>query len=152
MSYRALCIRSEETRCRFCNNVLPDWRPALTPSALRPTSSVMSVRYRGVTHRITYTPGPDGLQHFLETLQGIGIKVASASQVTFLCRSPDTGMCRCTPTRGRHVVAWACDSAGQSSQAVHAAQPVQLPRPSAVTPPPCHVATRPLASKPKLLP
>lgn len=52
----------------------------------------MSVRYRGVTHRITYTPGPDGLQHFLETLQGIGIKVASASQVTFLCRSPDTGV------------------------------------------------------------
>lgn len=51
----------------------------------------MSVRYRGVTHRITYTPGPDGLQHFLETLQSIGIKVASASQVTFLCRSPDTG-------------------------------------------------------------
>jgi hypothetical protein len=54
----------------------------------------MSVRYRGVTHRITYTPGPDGLAHFLETLQSIGIKVASASQVTFLCRSPDTGQCR----------------------------------------------------------
>jgi len=51
----------------------------------------MSVRYRGVTHKITYNPGPDGLQHFLETLQSIGIKVASASQVTFLCRSPDTG-------------------------------------------------------------
>eukprot|EP00879_Flechtneria_rotunda_P004303 GHRR01004552.1.p1 GENE.GHRR01004552.1~~GHRR01004552.1.p1 ORF type:complete len:215 (+),score=65.81 GHRR01004552.1:601-1245(+) len=51
----------------------------------------MSVRYRGVTYRITYTPGPDGLQHFLKTLQEIGIKVASASQVTFLCRSPDTG-------------------------------------------------------------
>lgn len=51
----------------------------------------MSVRYRGVTHKITYTPGPDGLKHFLETLQSIGIKVASASQVTFLCRSPDTG-------------------------------------------------------------
>jgi hypothetical protein len=82
---------SEETLCRFCNNVLPDWRPALTPTSLQPTSSVMSVRYRGVTHRITYTPGPDGLQHFLETLQSIGIKVASASQVTFLCRSPDTG-------------------------------------------------------------
>lgn len=83
---------SEETRCRFCNNVLPDWRPTLTPSSLKPTSSVMSVRYRGVTHRITYTPGPDGLQHFLETLQSIGIKVASASQVTFLCRAPDTGV------------------------------------------------------------
>lgn len=51
----------------------------------------MSVRYRGVTHRITYIPGPDGLDHFLATLQSIGIKVASASQVTFLCRSPDTG-------------------------------------------------------------
>eukprot|EP00775_Hariotina_reticulata_P010439 gene10439-10597_t len=51
----------------------------------------MSVRYRGVTYRITYTPGPDGLEHFLQTLQRIGIKVASASQVTFLCRSPDTG-------------------------------------------------------------
>lgn len=36
-------------------------------------------------------PGPDGLEHFLATLQAIGIKVASASQVTFLCRSPDTG-------------------------------------------------------------
>lgn len=82
---------SEETRCRFCDNVLPDWRPALTPTTLKPVASVMSVRYRGVTHRITYTPGPDGLQHFLETLQSIGIKVASASQVTFLCRAPDTG-------------------------------------------------------------
>jgi hypothetical protein len=71
--------------------VLPDWRPALTPTELKPAASVMSVRYRGVTHKITYTPGPDGLQHFLETLQSVGIKVASASQVTFLCRSPDTG-------------------------------------------------------------
>jgi hypothetical protein len=44
-----------------------------------------------VTHRIQYTPGPDGLESFLNTLQSIGIKVASASQVTFLCRSPDTG-------------------------------------------------------------
>lgn len=51
----------------------------------------MSVRYRGVTHRIQYTPGPDGLDSFVQTLQSIGIKVASASQVTFLCRSPDTG-------------------------------------------------------------
>eukprot|EP00878_Enallax_costatus_P010484 GHUV01010946.1.p1 GENE.GHUV01010946.1~~GHUV01010946.1.p1 ORF type:complete len:253 (+),score=68.20 GHUV01010946.1:540-1298(+) len=90
-NYSTLCICSEETRCRFCHSVLPDWRPALTPTQLKPTASVMSVRYRGVTYRITYTPGPDGLQHFLETLQSIGIKVASASQVTFLCRSPDTG-------------------------------------------------------------
>lgn len=86
-----LSFCSEETRCRFCHAVLPDWRPALTPTQLKPTASVMSVRYRGVTYRITYTPGPDGLQHFLETLQSIGIKVATASQVTFLCRSPDTG-------------------------------------------------------------
>ena len=71
--------------------MLPDWRPALTPPTLRPASSVMSVRYRGVTHRITYTPSPDGLQQFLEALQAIGIKVSSPSQVTFLCRAPDTG-------------------------------------------------------------
>uniref|UniRef100_A0A383VT68 RING-CH-type domain-containing protein n=1 Tax=Tetradesmus obliquus TaxID=3088 RepID=A0A383VT68_TETOB len=83
--------KDEETRCRFCHSVLPDWRPALTPQQLKPAASVMSVRYRGVTYRITYTPGPDGLEHFLATLQAIGIKVASASQVTFLCRSPDTG-------------------------------------------------------------
>lgn len=83
--------KDEETRCRFCNEVLPDWRPALTPTTLHPKPSVMSVRYRGVTHRIQYTPGPDGLESFLQTLQSIGIKVASASQVTFLCRSPDTG-------------------------------------------------------------
>jgi hypothetical protein len=44
-----------------------------------------------VTHRIQYTPGPDGVDSFLKTLQSIGIKVASASQVTFLCRCPDTG-------------------------------------------------------------
>lgn len=75
--------------------MLPDWRPALTPQQLKPAASVMSVRYRGVTYRITYTPGPDGLEHFLATLQAIGIKVASASQVTFLCRSPDTGVCCC---------------------------------------------------------
>ncbi|KAI8462876.1 MAG: hypothetical protein J3K34DRAFT_164013 [Monoraphidium minutum] len=83
--------KAEETRCRFCDRVLPDWRPALTPLELQPKPSVMSVRYRGVTHRIQYTPGPDGLESFLHTLQAIGIKVASASQVTFLCRSPDTG-------------------------------------------------------------
>ena len=83
--------RSEERHCRFCNQELPDWRPALTPSALQPKPSVMSVRYKGVTHRIQYTPGPDGLEHFLSSLQRVGIKVASASQVTFLCRSPDTG-------------------------------------------------------------
>jgi hypothetical protein len=38
--------RSEETRCRFCHSLLPDWRPALTPDALKPKPSVMSVRYR----------------------------------------------------------------------------------------------------------
>jgi hypothetical protein len=96
-SSRPAC--SEETRCRFCHSVLPDWRPALTPQQLKPAASVMSVRYRGVTYRITYTPGPDGLEHFLATLQAIGIKVASASQVTFLCRSPDTGVhCCCSLT------------------------------------------------------
>lgn len=40
--------RSEETRCRFCDEVLPDWRPALTPEELQPKPSVMSVRYKCV--------------------------------------------------------------------------------------------------------
>jgi hypothetical protein len=62
--------------------VLPDWRPALTPQQLRPQPSTMSVRHRGVTHRIQYTPGPDGLDAFLATLQAIGIKVQSASQAS----------------------------------------------------------------------
>lgn len=83
--------KQEENVCRFCNEMLPDWKPALTPKGVEPVSSVMSVRYKGVTYRITYTPGPDGLNNFLTQLRAIGIKVASASQVTFLCRSPDTG-------------------------------------------------------------
>jgi hypothetical protein len=37
---------SEETRCRFCDQVLPDWRPALTPQTLQPKPSIMSVRYK----------------------------------------------------------------------------------------------------------
>ncbi len=47
--------------------------------------------HRGTTHRIEYTPGPDGVASFLTTLNELGIRVASASQVTFLCRCPDTG-------------------------------------------------------------
>jgi hypothetical protein len=38
--------RSEETRCRFCSQVLPDWRATLTPAELQPQPSIMSVRYR----------------------------------------------------------------------------------------------------------
>lgn len=53
MSDSNFCIRL--LLRRFCHEVLPDWRPALTPKQLKPAASVMSVRYRGVTHRITYT-------------------------------------------------------------------------------------------------
>lgn len=83
--------RDEERSCRFCHQVLPDWKPALTPQDLQPASSVMSVKYRGVTHYITYTPGPDSTKHFMAELARLGIQMATPKNITFLCRAPDTG-------------------------------------------------------------
>ena len=39
----------EETRCRFCNGELPDWKPVLTPSGeeVAIASPTMSVTFNG---------------------------------------------------------------------------------------------------------
>jgi len=41
--------RSEETRCRFCDGELPDWKPVLTPSGeeVAVASPTMSVTFNG---------------------------------------------------------------------------------------------------------
>ncbi len=53
-------------QCRFCNAVLPDWRPTLTPANLEPATPVVSVHFNGTVYRIKVKPGANGFAQVRE--------------------------------------------------------------------------------------
>lgn len=86
----------EETRCRFCDQVLPDWRPNITPEHLRPAVPVMSIHFNNNTYWLEVHPGPDGLRRFQsEVRQLLGLKDNQEFDITFECKVPGTAGSRC---------------------------------------------------------
>jgi hypothetical protein len=85
--------RDEEKKCRFCEQLLPDWRPVLTPAHLNPASPIVSIHYGGRCYRLRVKPGTSGYMQFRSQLQNItGTAPMDTMQITFQCKSPDTGM------------------------------------------------------------
>lgn len=84
--------RTEETRCRFCNNVLPDWRESITPPDVRPAVPVMSIHFHNTTYWLEVRPGPEGLSKFQsEVRRLLGLSDNQDFDITFECKVPGTG-------------------------------------------------------------
>ncbi|KAG2488818.1 hypothetical protein HYH03_012617 [Edaphochlamys debaryana] len=90
--------RSEEKRCRFCNQALPAlWKPdsSAQKEELR-VAPVMAVRYNGPEgtreFKLRVRPGPEGLALFKAHLKAVlGFDVGPEFLVTFECQMPATG-------------------------------------------------------------
>lgn len=79
----------EEKECRFCGNVLPDWREA--HEHLPRGRPVMTVVHDNVVHQVVVEPGESGQRKFQQDIRRIfGLKQDDAIQLTFGCRIPDS--------------------------------------------------------------
>lgn len=86
--------REEETTCRFCKCVLPDWRHVLSPPALLPAPSdpVMAIVYQGQVVRLQVKPGKDGQDDFKRQIRKIfNLPDEVELCVSFDCKAPGTG-------------------------------------------------------------
>ncbi|KAK9831492.1 hypothetical protein WJX81_002044 [Elliptochloris bilobata] len=84
----------EETRCRFCDGELPDWKPVLTPSGeeVAIASPTMSVTFNGNVHHVTVRGGPGGYEAFIGDIRRIfGITAEHDMQLAFDCADPVSG-------------------------------------------------------------
>ena len=63
--------RREELACRFCKQILPDWRSALTPPTLPQSNPVMAIVYNGRVVRLQVKPGKDGQEDFKSQIRKI---------------------------------------------------------------------------------
>lgn len=82
---------------RFCKEVLPDWRPSLTPITLKDelnkAEPTMMVTFRKQVCYVTVKPGPDGLKEFTNIIkEKFGLTENAAINVSFGCREPMSGM------------------------------------------------------------
>lgn len=79
----------EEKECRFCGEVLPDWREA--HEHLPKGKPVMTVVHENVVHQVVVEPGEYGQRKFQQDIRKIfGLKEDDAIQLTFGCRLPDS--------------------------------------------------------------
>ncbi|MEW5297457.1 MAG: hypothetical protein WDW36_000663 [Sanguina aurantia] len=84
--------RREESTCRFCSTILPDWKPALTPHNVKPVSPVMAIKFEGRTYKLKVRPGQAGLEDFQQQVQKLlGFEITSEFEVMFECKAPQTG-------------------------------------------------------------
>lgn len=81
--------KMEEKACRFCGEVLPDWREA--HKHLPKGRPVMTVVHENVVHQVVVEPGEYGQRKFQQDIRRIfGLKDDDAIQLTFGCRIPDS--------------------------------------------------------------
>jgi hypothetical protein len=69
---------AEETRCRFCNSQLPDWKLTLAGgSSLEAQVPVVAVLFAGCEWRLRVAPTPEGRLRFerqIELITGLAFK------------------------------------------------------------------------------
>lgn len=106
--------KHEETSCRFCKEVLPDWRSELTPGGLDLTSPVhivMAVILEGVEHRFNVEPGDDGRKKFESAVRThFDVAQDHGLEFTFECNEP--------PASAPDVSQSACDAVSRKSNAI----------------------------------
>mmetsp|Transcript_17164 Transcript_17164/g.44017 ORF Transcript_17164/g.44017 Transcript_17164/m.44017 type:complete len:255 (-) Transcript_17164:38-802(-) len=80
----------EETHCRFCHKLLPDWKSHLDTEG--DEQPVMCVSHQGKSHYIFPQPGEPGLQQFRERVASI-LSLESPSMVCLIfdCIDPFSG-------------------------------------------------------------
>jgi len=79
----------EEKECRFCGEILPDWREA--HEHLPKGRPVMTVVHENVVHQVVVEPGEFGQRKFQQDIRRIfGLQEDDAIQLTFGCRLPDS--------------------------------------------------------------
>lgn len=78
-----------ETRCEFCDGVLPDWRSTLTPDCGANAPAIMNVNFDGRTYSFEVKPGASGYLQFTEAIRhAFQLPSDSELNITFTCDEP----------------------------------------------------------------
>lgn len=87
---QTIAVCREERRCRFCQDILPDWKQSLTPPDVKPSrTAVMAVVLNGREHRITVEPGPQGRSQFEREIRRLfSLSEDDELEFTFDCQAP----------------------------------------------------------------
>jgi hypothetical protein len=83
----------EETTCRFCHEVLADWKNVMTESTgSRVVTPYMRISFNGRTHKVAVRPGHEGSEDFQREIKRL-LQLPEDQQfdVIFHCRAPGTG-------------------------------------------------------------
>lgn len=84
--------KKEEQKCRFCEQQLPDWRPAMTPQACKPVTPYMRVSFGGKTYKVAVAPGAEGAKQFeVEIRKLLKLPESQEFDVIFHCKAPGSG-------------------------------------------------------------
>ncbi|GMH33955.1 hypothetical protein BSKO_01789 [Bryopsis sp. KO-2023] len=89
-----------ETRCEFCDGVLPDWRSTLTPDCGANAPAIMNVNFDGRTYSFEVKPGASGYLQFTEAIRhAFQLPSDSELNITFTCDEPCSALqCQEPPT------------------------------------------------------
>lgn len=63
-----LCYRSEERHCRFCHELLPDWKEKMH-AGNKQSTPYMRVSFNGKTHKVPVKPGDQGQKEFAAAIR-----------------------------------------------------------------------------------
>ncbi|WPT15037.1 hypothetical protein PSENEW3_00002978 [Picochlorum sp. SENEW3] len=116
--------KSEERRCRFCKDTLPDWRDV--HAGLPRAQPIMTVVHEGVTHQVVVEPGEEGQRKFQDDIRRIfGLEGHETIQLTFGCRIPDSRQEVVLEGWESYDAAVHCASlsAGQRQKRIHSVSP-----------------------------
>jgi hypothetical protein len=85
--------RSEETKCRFCQADLRDWKPVMTKATgAKLVTPYMRVSFNGRTHKVQVKPGVEGAKEFETQIRRLlQLPEDQEFDVIFHCRAPGTG-------------------------------------------------------------
>eukprot|EP01025_Chloroclados_australasicus_P026945 TRINITY_DN2674_c0_g1_i1.p1 TRINITY_DN2674_c0_g1~~TRINITY_DN2674_c0_g1_i1.p1 ORF type:complete len:285 (+),score=31.33 TRINITY_DN2674_c0_g1_i1:59-856(+) len=83
--------KDEEHQCRFCLQVLPDWRQYLTPQNITPAKqAVMVVVINGISKRIKVGEGQGGVEEFTRKVrEAFGVSESEELDLSFVCNAPN---------------------------------------------------------------
>lgn len=118
--------KSEERKCRFCKDMLPDWRDV--HAGLPRAQPIMTVVHEGVTHQVVVEPGEEGQKKFQDDIRRIfGLEGHETIQLTFGCRIPDSRQEVVLEGWESYDAAVHCASlsAGQRQKRVHSVSPAK---------------------------
>eukprot|EP00775_Hariotina_reticulata_P011857 gene11857-12001_t len=83
--------KEEEKRCRFCRQVLQDWKPHMM-NGHKVSTPYMRVSFNGKTHKVQVRPGEEGMKDFeVQIRKMLQLPEDQDFDVIFHCRAPGSG-------------------------------------------------------------